>query len=288
MPLILDGKKAAEALAAALQEKVKLWPAALTLSVIQVGARADSNAYIKAKTAFAEKIGVKVELVKFPEDISEEIVTSAVLERNNRTDIQGIIVQLPLPAHWDADVILENIIPEKDVDALTAKNVKNLLAGRAGLMPATAAGILKLLEFYGLPLSGKRALVVGRSLMVGKAIALAFLNQDATVTICHKKTENLAALAKEADILVVAAGRPALIGKDCVKAGQVVIDVGINEVPGGKLDEEIFGRKLVGDVKFDEVSPIVAAISPVPGGVGPMTVAALFSNLLDLVGNLKY
>src|SRR3989344_4429470 len=135
MPLILDGKKAAEALAAALQEKVKLWPAALTLSVIQVGARADSNAYIKAKTAFAEEIGVKVELVKFPEDILEEIVTSAVLKRNNRTDIQGIIVQLPLPAHWDADVILENIIPEKDVDALTAKNVKNLLAGRAGLMP---------------------------------------------------------------------------------------------------------------------------------------------------------
>lgn len=281
MALILDGKKAAEALSGALAEKVKRLAAPLTLSIIQVGNRADSNAYIKAKMAFAEKIGVKAELVKFPEDISEEIVTSAISERNSKADIHGIIAQLPLPAHWDANAILENIEPNKDVDVLTAKNIKNFLSGGLAPLPATASGILKLLEFYDVSLSGKRVAVVGRSLMVGKAIALAFLNKDATVTICHKKTENLAAITKEADILVVAVGTAGLIGKEHVRQGQAVIDVGINEVSGRKLDEEISGRRIVGDVNFDEVKNIVAAISPVPGGVGPMTVAALFSNLIE-------
>ena len=222
---------------------------------------------------------------------------------NSQFDVTGIIVQLPIPIHLDKDAIIDAIDPKKDVDGLTSTNLKLLWENKSeGYLPATTKGILTLCDFYKIPTGAKKVVVVGRSFLVGKPTALAFLNHDATVTVCHKETRNLKAETRNADILVVAVGKPNLITKDHVKPGQVVIDVGINVVngqhprgeiktkpgehPGGekglsKPETEPSNRRIVGDVDFDNVSKIVQAITPVPGGIGPMTVASLFENLLE-------
>jgi methylenetetrahydrofolate dehydrogenase (NADP+)/methenyltetrahydrofolate cyclohydrolase len=288
MTLILDGKKAAAAWEAVLTEKFKNLAKPPTLSIIKVGNRADADAYIRAKKQLGERLGVAVEVVKLAESATETDLRQAIEARNENEEINGIIVQLPLPAGWRADQVLASISPEKDADALTAARLRDLLWGKTDIAPATAKGLLQLLEFYDLHPAGRKVTVVGRSLLAGKTVALSLLNADATVTISHRATPNLPAVTREADIIVVAAGSPGLIGRQHVRPGQIVVDLGINEIGGKSKKETGDGRrKLVGDVLFDEVFPIVAAISPVPGGAGPMTVAALFDNLFKLASGEK-
>jgi len=280
---IIDGRKTREALLPQLVTKVKSLTYTPMIAIIQVGHRADSTSFIKAKKAFGAKIGVTVKQINLPETVSQADLTAIVDECNGDPLINGIIVQLPLPLGIDRDAIIETIDPEKDVDALTSANVKRFVEGIPGaLLPATARGIRELLDYYKIALSGKEVVVIGRSNLVGKPIATMCINENATVTVCHSKTSNLSEETKKADIVIVAAGKAGLIGKEHVKAGQVIIDVGINTIAGEKLDDEIEGKKLVGDVDFDAVKNVVSAITPVPGGVGPMTVLALFENLVDL------
>jgi methylenetetrahydrofolate dehydrogenase (NADP+)/methenyltetrahydrofolate cyclohydrolase len=285
--LILDGRKAREALMPALVERVKALSYKPTVTIIQVGDRPDSTAFIRAKKSFAGKIGVEVKHLKLTETVSQSEVIDIIKENNADKNVHGIIVQLPLPIALDRDAVIDAIHPKKDVDALTSHSVKGWIEGREDtLMPATARGIRELLGYYKIELFGKHVTVIGRSMLVGKPIITMCLNENATVTVCHSKTPDLSKETKNADILIVAAGKPGLITDKHVHKNQVVIDVGINKSTGEKLDEEIEGTPLVGDVDFAKVSKKVAAITPVPGGVGPMTVFALFENLLDLVGGL--
>lgn len=281
--LILNGKDVRDARLAELKAQLGELIAPPMLAIIQVGDREDSNAYIRAKTRFAEKLGIPVKHIKLPETISEKELIVKVWECNENEEVKGIIVQLPLPIELDQDAVIEAISPKKDVDALTSTNVKMWLDGREdALLPATTRGVKELLEYYKVDLFGKHVVVVGRSMLVGKPLAAFALNQNASVTICHSKTNDLANHTKKADILIVAAGKPRLITAAHVGEGSVVVDVGINSVKGEKLEEEIDGRKLVGDTDYDAIVTIASAITPVPGGVGPMTVLALFENLADL------
>jgi len=263
------------------------------LVIIQVGDLPESNAYIARKIAFGEKIGAIVDHQKFPQDITQEKLITMISKLNTDSSVTGIIVQMPLPKHLDKDEIIESIKPQKDVDGLTSQNIKKLWENKNGaIIPATTKGVLSLLSYYKIPVSRQKVVIVGRSSLVGKPTLLAFLNNDATVTVCHKATKNLPEQTKSADILVVATGKPNLIGKEHVTKGQVVVDVGINVISqtqnselrtqnSTKPEVEPTSRQLIGDVDFDGVKNIVAAISPVPGGIGPMTVASLFENLLD-------
>jgi len=280
---ILEGISLRDATIQRLSERVKLMSVPLTLAVIQIGDRADSTSYIKAKKSFGEKIGARVIHEVLPEKATGEAVIAQIVKYNADQSVQGIIVQLPLPVHLDQHTILEAIDPKKDVDGLTGVHTQELWEdGSEIVLPATTRGILALLDCYQIPVEGKKVVIVGRSVLVGKPTAMAFLNRNATVTICHRGTKNLEEETRRADILVVAIGKARFITADFVRAGQVVIDVGINTLADGKLQEEVGKRKLVGDVDFESVSKIVSAVSPVPGGVGAMTVASLFENLLDL------
>lgn len=281
MKILLDGKVARDSIAGELKNSISALKNKPKLAIIQVGDKEESNKYIKQKRLFAEKIGAQVEHIKFPEDITEEKVCAEIQKLNADFLVHGIIVQLPLPAGLDKNIIIQSIDPVKDVDGLTSVNTKLLWSNEKGHMPATARGIITLLDYYKIPIKGRKVVVVGRSDLVGKPVAIAFLNRDATVTICHKETSDIMSETKRADILVIAAGDPEFITKDFVREGQVVVDVGINVTKSNHLHEEIPDKKLVGDVKYGEVSDIVDAISPVPGGVGPMTVLSLFQNLLD-------
>jgi methylenetetrahydrofolate dehydrogenase (NADP+)/methenyltetrahydrofolate cyclohydrolase len=278
----LDGKAVREATRSRLSALVKQHGKPIILAIIQVGDRADSTAYIKQKKLFGESIGVTVRHEQFSETVSEQEVVSVIEKLNKSEEIQGIIVQLPLPETLDAHTIIETILPSKDVDGLTGANLKLLFENRPGLIPATARGVLSLLDFYNIEISGKHVVIIGRSLLVGKPLALSLLSRNATVTVCHRRSGDLIPYTKAADIVVVATGVPGLLTKDHVKEGQVIVDVGINVITSvtEKLVEEIPARKLVGDVDFEAVEKEVAWISPVPGGVGPTTVAALFENVL--------
>jgi len=279
---ILDGRKVRDSLIPVLTESVK-GLTTKTLTIIQVGQVADSSSYIRAKKAFAEKIGLTVNHVELPEDVSQAKVVEVIEENNEDSSVRGIIVQLPLPLSLDRDEIIDTIDPDKDVDALTSYRVKRWFEGEEdALLPATARGIRTLLDYYKIDLFGKKVVIVGRSMLVGKPIVAMCLGRNATVTVCHSKTPELMAETQSAHVIIVAAGKPGLIGKDHVRAGQIVIDVGINTSTGEKLDDEIPEKKLIGDVDFEAVSPIVAYITPVPGGVGPMTVVSLYQNLLEL------
>ena len=241
------------------------------LVIIQIGSRKESDTYIRQKIMFGENIGVKVLHEKFPENISENKLLAKIAGLNKDKAIDGIIVQLPFPKRLNKEKILNSIAPGKDVDGMTAQNIRSLWTGEEkSFLPATVRGIITLLSHYKIPLSGKRIVIVGRSILVGKPLAMAMLNRNATVTVCHSHTKNLADETKRADILIVAAGKPNLIGKKHISRGQIVVDVGINSVKG----------KLAGDVDFEAVKDIVRAISPVPGGVGPLTVASLFENVV--------
>jgi len=284
MARILYGTEVRDAIAGDLKRRVALCSSIPTLAIIQVGDRDESNAYILQKKKFATSIGAGVRHVRLPVTASTEDVVKEVRVLNADSGIAGIIVQLPLPQGIDLFTVIEAIDPAKDVDGLTAYNMKLVWSAgaRKGFVPATAKGILMLLQHYGIAIAGKHAVVIGRSMLVGKPCAALMLAHDATVTVCHTKTADLASVTRTADILIVAAGSPSLIGERHVKAGQVVIDVGITSARK-KLEDEIEGASLRGDVDSDTVASIVGAISPVPGGVGPMTVAALFTNLIEAV-----
>ncbi|MCX6716225.1 MAG: bifunctional 5,10-methylenetetrahydrofolate dehydrogenase/5,10-methenyltetrahydrofolate cyclohydrolase [Candidatus Taylorbacteria bacterium] len=281
--LILDGKAVRDARFTELKARIQALIKPPILAIVQVGDREDTNAYIKAKITFGEKLGVVVKHIKLDEKISQHELVAKVRECNEDENIKGIIIQLPLPIAIDQDAAIEAILPAKDVDGLTAFNVKQWLEGREeAVLPATTRGVKELLEHYKIELFGKHAVIVGRSMLVGKPLAALCLNENAFVTVCHSKTADLVSQTKTADVLIVAAGKPRLIGAGHVQKGTTVIDVGINTVIGEKLEDEIPEKKLVGDVDFEAVKDIVSAITPVPGGVGPMTVLALFENLADL------
>jgi len=276
---ILSGRTTREALVPRLKAEIDALSFVPQLVIIQVGDRADSTAFIQAKKSFAKEIGVKEKHIQLPITITQEEIGSLVEEYNKDMSVQGIILQLPLPAHLDSGALIEKIAPHKDVDGLTSYNIQALNEGREGVMPATARGIKEFFIFNKIELKGKKVTVVGRSPLVGAPIALMCKAVGAEVVVAHSKTVDLITETQSADILIVAVGKPMLIGTSHVHAGQVVIDVGIN-----RNGEE----KLVGDVDFDAVKEIVAFISPVPGGVGPMTVYALFQNMIDLCRANRY
>lgn len=277
--LLLDGKKVRNEIAAELKEKIHekvssgfVCPKA---AIIQVGLNKESAIYVENKKKFGEKIGAEVLHVHLPYEVTQEELISEIQALNMDNSVHGVIVQMPLPKHINREVCIEAISPEKDIDGLHSKNIKALwVHDSTGIIPATTRGIITLLEKYEIDIEGKNVVIVGRSSLVGKPTALAFLNKNATVTMCHSKTRNLEYYTTPADILIAAAGVPRLIRSQHVRPGQAVIDVGITI-------EENPTRKTVGDVLYDDVHNIVQAISPVPGGVGPMTVASLFLNLYD-------
>lgn len=274
MAQILDGRIPRDQIILRLKKRVQLLNPKPALAIVQVGNRAESNAYIKQKKIFAEKIGVVVKHLQLASNISERSLLEKIKKLNKDSSVHGVIVQLPISEHLNELDIIKAINPQKDVDGLTPGSK---------FVPATAKGILSLLDFYEFKLKGARAVVVGRSMLVGKPTALALLNRDVTVTVAHKQTKNLKEVTKTADILVVAIGDPKFIDSKYVKKGQVVVDVGINTKKLSLKEEIATGKSqvLVGDVNFEKVKGIVRAISPVPGGVGAMTVASLFENLVE-------
>ncbi len=283
MAELLDGKKIKEEKAAEIKKVLAGFSEQLTMAIIQVGDREDSNAYIAGKKKFADDVGALVRHVKLSDTASTSEVVEQIQALNADEKVHGVIVQLPLPESIDKDLVLSMVDAQKDVDGLGALNIERLWEGReTAIIPATTRGILTLLDYYKIPVEGKKITLVGRSSLVGKPTALALINLNATVTVCHSKTANLAEETKAADILIVAIGKPAFITKEYVKPGQIVIDVGINSPKLGKLEDEVVLPKLIGDVDYTEVKEIVGAITPVPGGVGQLTVVSLFQNLIDV------
>lgn len=278
MTKILDGKIIRDEIMIDLKRKIDSFKLVPNLAIIKIGDDPDSDIYVKSKITFAKKIGVNAFVVSFPtEKINQEILLAGIEKLNNDESVNGIIVQAPLPEHLNWSEAVEKVNPEKDVDGLCSVNVKKLLENdKTGIVPATARGVLSLLNYYKISINGKKVTIMGRSALVGKPIEALMINKGATVTVCHSQTVEPEKITREADILIVAIGQPELVGSDYVKAGQVVIDVGITSVL--KTDAP---RKIYGDVDFDSVKNIVSAISPVPGGVGPMTVASLFQNLVE-------
>ncbi|MES2314554.1 MAG: bifunctional 5,10-methylenetetrahydrofolate dehydrogenase/5,10-methenyltetrahydrofolate cyclohydrolase [Patescibacteria group bacterium] len=252
------------------------------LAIIQVGDRPDSNAYISAKVSFAKKVGVVAHHIHLPEGSFQAEVVAEIKKCNENQLVKGIIVQLPLPEHINRDEVINTIEPRKDIDGQTAFNVQRLCEGRPdAIVPATARGIRELLSYYSIDIKDKKITVVGRSALVGTPVAQVFARDGALVTVAHSKTFDLVKETNSADAIIVAVGKPRLISVQHVHSGQVIIDVGITREGEVGLDAK---TKLVGDVDFDVVSMIIGptgAITPVPGGVGPMTVLGLFENLLD-------
>jgi len=283
MSTIIDGRQTREELTPILKKKVEALGFTPTFAIIQVGNRPDSMAFIQGKKKFAANLGVNTKHIQVPESVSQTELISKIVECNNDKSVQGIIVQLPISEHLNRTEVINAIDPKKDADGLTAVNVKLLAENSSqGMIPATARGVRELLAKYNIGLKGKNVVVVGRSDLVGKPISIMALNEGATVTVCHSQTVDLKADTTKADVLIVAIGKPCFIGADYIKKGAVVVDIGINTLVGEKLEDEIQNRVLVGDVDFDAVFDKVSAITPVPGGVGPMTVLALFENLVDL------
>ncbi len=281
-PLILDGRKLRDEGILRLKARIERSGVRPTLAILQVGNVLESAAYISQKKQFGEKIGAHVLHTIFPEEVTADTLIAAIRELNADSATHGIILQLPVPARLEKQKILDAIAREKDADGLTAENKRRFEAGdRSAVIPATARGVLSLLKGYGIKVSGKKVAVIGRSALVGAPIAVLLLREGASVTVCHRGTPDIPALSRAADILIAAVGSPHLVTKEYVSPGQTVVDVGINSVAGEKLEEEIPKHKLVGDVDFDAVKDIVGAISPVPGGVGPMTVLSLFENVVS-------
>lgn len=275
MAYIIDGKKISQEIKDELKEKVALLKAEgkkATLAVIQVGNDTASSVYVNNKKKACAYIGIESLSYELPEETTEQELLDLV-ERLNKDDaVHGILVQLPVPKHIDGDKIIQTISPKKDVDGFHPENVGNLVIGEKGFVSCTPAGIIQLLKRSNIEIAGKNCVVIGRSNIVGKPMALLMLRENATVTIAHSKTQNLKEICKTADILIVAIGKPQFITSEYIKEGAVVIDVGIHR------DEN---NKLCGDVKYDEVEPLASAITPVPGGVGPMTIAMLMNNCVE-------
>lgn len=272
MAIILDGKALSAKIRASLKEKIsalKTDGAEVGLAVVLVGEDPASKIYVRNKIKACEEVGVKSYSYTLPESVTQEAVEELVSALASDEKINGILVQLPLPKHLDGDRILSLIPPEKDVDGFSAFNTGALCLGKESLIACTPHGVMQFFKEYNIPLKGKKAVVVGRSNTVGKPMAMLLLEADATVTVCHSKTENLKEITREADVLVSAVGKAGLITADMVKEGAAIIDVGMNRDENGKL---------CGDVDFDAVKEKAAYITPVPGGVGPMTVTMLMYN----------
>ncbi|MFA6552756.1 MAG: bifunctional 5,10-methylenetetrahydrofolate dehydrogenase/5,10-methenyltetrahydrofolate cyclohydrolase [Candidatus Paceibacterota bacterium] len=275
MAIILYGKLARESRISVLKKRIADLTFKPKLSIIQIGNLAESNTYVKLKKAFGESIGAEVELIKLDEKINEDEIRQKIKDLNENKSVNGIIVQLPIPKNLEQAEVLQTIAPEKDVDGLTTAYLKKLWNGETNcLLPATAKGIVSLLDFYKIPIEGKNVAIINHSPLVGKPLSLLILTRGGTPTICHIKTKNLSEITKRADIIISATGNPKMINENFVSPGQTVIDVGFG------LDKD---GKISGDVDFESVKSIVSAISPVPGGVGPMTVVSLFENLFDTI-----
>jgi methylenetetrahydrofolate dehydrogenase (NADP+)/methenyltetrahydrofolate cyclohydrolase len=272
---ILDGKVVAAKVQAAVAEGVaalRARGAHPTLAVVLVGDDPASKVYVGGKRRACHAVGIEARDHLFPQGLAEADLFALIRELNADRSVHGILVQLPLPSGIDEDRVIAAVDPAKDVDGFHPENLGRLLAGTPGVVPCTPAGVIEILDHYGVDLKGAEAVVVGRSRIVGKPLAQLLLGRHATVTMCHTRTRDLAAHTQRAEVLAVAAGRPRVVTGDMVRPDAVVVDVGVNRLPDGKL---------AGDVDFATVSPRVRAITPVPGGVGPMTIAMLMRNTLD-------
>jgi methylenetetrahydrofolate dehydrogenase (NADP+) / methenyltetrahydrofolate cyclohydrolase len=268
MTMILDGKKIAEIRQKILKDEIGSSGLSPRLATVIVGSDPASQMYIRMKHRACEQVGIGSEGIELPKDATTRQVLEAVTQLNNDDDIHGILVQLPLPKYVDSERVIAAVRPDKDVDGFNPFNLGLLFSGRPRFVPCTPKGIMTLLAEYKIELAGTRAVVIGRSIDVGRPMAALLTNADATVTVCHSKTKDLTYEVNRADILVSAVGKAHFITREMVKPGAVVIDVGINQLNG----------KLVGDVDFAAVKDIASAITPVPGGVGPMTIATLMEN----------
>lgn len=297
MTTILDGRKVArelrEEVRQAVAEMVSAGARAPALRVVLVGENPASKVYVGMKTRACEEAGIDGATVVLPADASEDQVRATLEELNADDAIDGILVQLPLPSGLPERKLVEKVSPAKDVDGFHPVNIGNLWAGQRAFVPCTPAGVLEMLKRYEIPLAGRHAVIVGRSLIVGKPMAALLLAENCTVTVCHSRTRDLPAICRQADLLVAAVGRPAMIDAEHVREGAVVVDVGINRIDQAAEVERLFpgdekrrrtlekrGQVLVGDVHYTAVAPKAGAITPVPGGVGPLTVAHLLVNTL--------
>ncbi len=272
---VIDGKRISQEIKDELKAKVAAMKAQgeeRCLAVIQVGSDPASGVYVNNKKKACAYIGIESIAYELPEETTEEALIGIIGELNERKDVNGILVQLPLPEHIHEERVLLAIAPEKDVDGFHPVNVGNLSIGRPGYVSCTPAGVIQLLKRSGIRIEGKECVVLGRSNIVGKPMAMLLLRENGTVTVCHSRTKNLKEITKRADILVVAIGKPKFVDESYVKEGAVVIDVGIHRNENNKL---------CGDVDFERVAPHTSAITPVPGGVGPMTIAMLMSNCVQ-------
>lgn len=277
MAEIIDGKKISQQIKDELKEKTAALRAEGkigALAVIQVGADPASSVYVRNKKNACAYIGIESLAYELPEETTEEELLKLIAELNQKHEVKGILVQLPLPKHICEDKVIQAISPTKDVDGFHPQSVGAMTIGEPGFLSCTPAGIIQLLKRSGVEIAGKHCVVIGRSNIVGKPMALLMLRENATVTVTHSKTQNLPEICRQADILIVAMGKPQFIGAEYIKEGAVVIDVGIHR------DQN---NKLCGDVKYEEVEPIASAITPVPGGVGPMTIAMLMNNCVQSI-----
>lgn len=277
MAKLIDGKKISGEIKDELKEKVaqlKEKGVEVTLAVIQVGNDPASTVYVGNKKKACAYIGINSLAYELPEETTQEELLNLVRQLNDREDVNGILVQLPLPAHIDEDTVIRTIAPEKDVDGFHPQSVGLLSIGQKGFVSCTPTGIIQLLKRSGIEIDGKECVVVGRSNIVGKPMAMLLIRENGTVTVCHSHTRDLKEVTRRADILVVAIGKRQFITADYVKEGATVIDVGMHRKEDGKL---------CGDVDFDSVEPVAGAITPVPGGVGPMTIAMLMNNCVSSV-----
>lgn len=275
MAKIIDGKQISSVIKQEVKEHVMQLSndgTTVTLAVVQVGNDPASSVYVKNKKLACEQTGIRSLSFELEEETTQEKLLELVESLNNRDDVDGILVQLPLPKHMDEDAVICAIDPMKDVDGFHPQSVGRLCIGQKGFLSCTPAGVIQLLKRSQIEIAGKECVIIGRSNIVGKPMALLMLRENATVTITHSRTKNLKEICKKADILIVAIGKPRMIDSSYVKEGAVVIDVGIHK------DEH---NKLCGDVDFSSVEPICSAITPVPGGVGPMTIAMLMNNCLE-------
>ena len=279
MAQIIDGKRISQEIKDELKEEVAALKAQGiegSLAVVQVGEDPASSVYVKNKKKACEYIGIHSLSYELPEETTEEELLDLIASLNENDAVNGILVQFPVPKHIDADKIIRAISPEKDVDGFHPMNVGRLVIGEKGFVSCTPAGIIQLLKRSGIEIAGKNCVIIGRSNIVGKPMALLMLQENATVTVAHSKTTDLKTVCKTADILIVAIGKKQFITADYIKEGAVVIDVGIHR------GED---KKLFGDVCYEEVEPVASAITPVPGGVGPMTIAMLMSNCVESIHN---
>lgn len=277
MAMLIDGKKISQEIKDELKEKAAKLKAAGTepcLAVILVGEDPASKVYVGNKKKACEYIGIRSESYELPETTSESELLSLIDRLNKDEKVNGILVQLPLPAHINEKAVIRSISPLKDVDGFHPENVGALLIGEKGYVSCTPAGVIELLKRSGISIEGKECVVIGRSNIVGKPMGVLLLRENGTVTVCHSRTKDLKSVCKRADILVAAVGKPKMIDHEYIKEGAVVIDVGIHRMENGKL---------CGDVDFADVEGMVSAITPVPGGVGPMTIAMLMKNCIESV-----